>query len=62
MVCDINSVRRSDLILRSRYIGLETEIYQLKDYRFAIYCKNYRGNFARLSAYFANSIRKLRKN
>lgn len=58
MVCDINSVRRSDLILRSRYIGLETEIYQLEEYRFAIYCKNYRGNFARLSAYFANSIRR----
>lgn len=58
MVYDINSVRRSDLTLRSRYIGLETEIYQLEAYRFAIYCKNYRGNFAKLSAYFANSIRR----
>ena len=58
MVCDLNNVRRSDLTLRSRYIGLETEIYQIEEYHFAIYCKNYRGNFSKLSAHFANSIRR----
>lgn len=29
MVCDTSAIKRSDLTLRCRYIGLETEIYQI---------------------------------
>lgn len=59
MVRETSAVKRSDLILRCRYVGLETEIYQVDKYRYAIYCKNYRGNFDKLRKEFDNSIRQM---
>lgn len=59
MVRETSAVKRSDLILRCRYVGLETEIYQVDQYRYAIYCKNYRGNFDKLRKEFDNSIRQM---
>ena len=59
MVCDTSAIKRSDLTLRCRYIGLETEIYQIDKNRYAIYCKNYKGNFAKLCAEFNDSIRQM---
>lgn len=59
MVRDTNAIRRSDLALRCRYIGLETEIYQVEEYRYVIFCKNYRGNFDKLRTDFDHSIRQM---
>ena len=59
MVQETSAVKRSDLTLRCRYIGLETEIYQIDKYRYAIYCKNYSGNFDKLQADFNHSIRQM---
>lgn len=59
MVRDTNAVRRSDLTLRCRYIGLKTEIYQIDQFRYAIYCKNYGGDFGKLRTDFDNSIRQM---
>ena len=59
MVRDTSAVKRSDLTLRCRYVGLETEIYQMDEHRFAIYCKNYRGSFEKLRAEFDHSIRRM---
>ena len=59
MVQETSAVKKSDLTLRCRYIGLETEIYQIDKYRYAIYCKNYSGNFDKLQADFNHSIRQM---
>ena len=59
MVRDTSAVKRSDLTLRCRFVGLETEIYQMDEHRFAIYCKNYRGSFEKLRAEFDHSIRRM---
>ena len=59
MVRDTSAIRRSDLTLRCRYIGLETEIYQVEKFRYVIYCKNYGGNFNKLRADFDHSIRQM---
>lgn len=59
MVRDTSAVKRSDLTLRCRYVGLETEIYQTGEHRFTIYCKNYRGSFEKLRAEFDHSIRRM---
>ena len=50
-------VKRCDLELRTKYFGLQTEIYQLDVSRFIIVCNNYSGNFEALSKDFNNSIR-----
>ena len=34
VVCDTSAIKRSDLTLRCRYIGLETEIYQIDKNRY----------------------------
>ena len=57
MIRETSAVKRSDLALRCRYIGLETEIYQIDKYWYTIYCKNYSGNFDKLRADFNYSIR-----
>lgn len=59
MVCDTSAVKRSDLTLRCRYIGLETEIYQVDKNSYAIYCKNYKSNFNKLCTEFDNSIKQM---
>lgn len=40
-----SSVKRCDLELRTKYFGIQTEIYQLDMFRFVIFCNNYSGNF-----------------
>lgn len=50
-------IQRIDLNLRIKYIGLETEIYQIDKYKFIIYCANYEGNFEELKRDFDYSIR-----
>lgn len=57
MLQDEGFVRRMDLNLRTRYIGLKTEIYQIADYSYNIYCINYTGEFSELSNVFNNEIR-----
>lgn len=59
MVRETSAIKRSDLRLRCRYIGLETEIYQIDKFRYVIYCKNYNGNFDKLRADFNHSIRQM---
>lgn len=56
------TVQRTDLNLRIEYIGLETEIYQIDTYKFAIYCTNYKGDFEELSKHFNYSIRQVGTN
>lgn len=59
MVREISAVKRSDLTLRCRYIGLDTEIYQIDEYRYIICCKNYSGDFGKLQSDFDRSIRQM---
>lgn len=56
------TVQRNDLNLRIEYIGLETEIYQINTYEFAIYCVNYQINFKEISDFFDRSIRQVGTN
>ncbi len=53
------TVKRNDLDLRIKYIGLKTEIYQIEPYFFMIYCINYSGNFEELTKDFNYTIRQL---
>lgn len=62
MLKENNSIRRMDLILRSEYIGLETEIFQINTYQYAIFCKNYKGEFEEISKHFNDSIRQIGTN
>lgn len=59
MVRETSAVKRSDLTLRCRYVGLETEIYQIDEYRYTICCKNYSGNFEKLRTEFEHSIKQM---
>lgn len=56
------TVKRNDLELRIKYIGLKTEIYQIDEYQFMIYCINYNGNFEELKRDFNYTIRQLSVN
>lgn len=55
-------VKRCDLNLRTKYFGLETEIYQLDVYQFVIVCNNYEGNFEELLKDFDYNIRQMGTN
>ena len=59
MIRETSIIKRSDLTLRCRYVGLETEIYQIDQYRYVICCKNYSGNFDKLRTEFDHSIRQM---
>lgn len=50
-------VKRCDLTLRTKYLGLETEIFELEPFSFVIYCKNYCDYFEDISSYFNQSIK-----
>lgn len=56
------TVKRTDLELRIKYIGLITEIYQIEPYKFMIYCTNYSGNFEELIKDFNYTIRQVGTN
>lgn len=62
MIKEDNSIRRMDLALRSEYIGLETEIFQISTYQYVIFCKNYKGEFETISKNFNDSIRQIGTN
>lgn len=51
-----------DLELRIKYLGLQTKVYQLDDFRFVIYCENYEGDFEELADDFNSSIRHMGTN
>ena len=46
------TVKRCDLNLRIKYLGLETEIYQLDTFQFVIVCNNYKESLEELSKDF----------
>lgn len=54
-----NSVRRMDLNLRLQYLGLDTEIYKLTNFRYCIYCKNRISQFELIQEKFNNEIRQV---
>ena len=56
------TVKRCDLNLRTKYFGLETEIYQLDTFRFAIFCDDYKGDFKELSKDFDYTIKPMGAN
>ena len=59
MVHETSAIKRSDLTLRCRYFGLETEIYQIDTFQYVIYCKNYNGDFDELRTDFDHTIRQM---
>jgi|GEM_PF-749485 len=59
MLIEDGSVKRCDLRLRNKYIGIKTEIYKIGDNNYAIYCNDYRGNFSELRKDFDYSIRQI---
>ena len=62
MIKEEGTVQRNDLNLRIKYIGLETEIYQLDTYKYVIYCYNFGGSFADLAKDFDHTIRQIGTN
>ena len=56
------TVKRCDLNLRIKYLGLETEIYQLDTFQFVIVCNNYKESLEELSKDFNYTIRHVGTN
>lgn len=50
-------VKRCDLSLRVKYFGMQTEIYQIGNFQFAIFCENYKGDFIKINEEFNHSIK-----
>ena len=52
-----SEVKRADLNLRIEFLGLETEIYQLDDFKYQIYCKNIYTDLKKMREKFNHEIR-----
>lgn len=57
MAYDEGEVRRADLKLRTEFLGLKTNIYEIVEYQYVIQLENYRVNFEEIREYFERNIR-----
>ena len=52
-----NKVRRNDLSLRLKYIGIKTRIFKIAPFKYVILCSNIPDDFEKIKTYFDRSIR-----
>lgn len=52
-----NKVRRNDLSLRLKYIGIKTRIFKIAPFMYVILCSNIPDDFEKIKTYFDRSIR-----
>lgn len=56
------TVKRMDLELRLKYLGVKTKIYQINNYEYVIYCEIHEKDFQEMSDSFNSSIRQVGTN
>lgn len=56
MAYNEGEVRRADLKLRTQFLGLKTDIYEIEEYQHIIQIQNYKDNFQELKEYFEKNI------
>lgn len=59
MLTNDNNVRRNDLSLRLKYIGIKTRIFKIAPFKYVILCSNIPDDFEKIKTYFDRSIRYL---
>ena len=59
MLTNDNNVRRNDLSLRLKYIGIKTRIFKIAPFKYVILCSNIPDDFEKIKTYFDCSIRYL---
>ena len=57
MLTNDNNVRRNDLSLRLKYIGIKTRIFKIAPFKYVILCSNIPDDFEKIKTYFDRSIR-----
>lgn len=57
MLTNDNNVRRNDLSLRLKYIGIKTRIFKIAPFMYVILCSNIPDDFEKIKTYFDRSIR-----
>lgn len=56
MLTNDNNVRRNDLSLRLKYIGIKTRIFKIAPFKYVILCSNIPDDFEKIKTYFDRSI------
>lgn len=57
MLTEDNIVRRNDLALRLKYIGLKTRIFKISPFKYMICCSNLSDEFEKIKVYFDKFIK-----